>query len=75
MNEETVIGTDDREHHPDRVVVYPDRTVVVDYKSGSPDKSYKYQILNYVDLYRRMGYKNVCGFIWYVFDNTVDEIR
>ena len=53
-------------------MLYPDGSVqVIDYKFGQPEDKYKYQVLRYVNLYKKMGYKKVEGYIWYLEDNFI----
>ena len=73
-NERTIFDTDGSEHRPDRVVVLPDSTVVVDYKTGEHENAYKYQVRRYVRLYRQMGYPNVTGYIWYLHDDCIEKV-
>lgn len=73
-NEMAVFDSDGSEWRPDRVVLLPDRTVVVDYKFGEERPSYVRQVERYVDLYRRMGYPNVSGAVWYVREDRVVSV-
>lgn len=60
------------EHRPDRVVLHPDgRADIVDYKFGQDQKKYRYQVREYVNLYRKMGYEKVSGYLWYLEDNLI----
>ena len=60
------------EHRPDRVVLHPDgRVDIVDYKFGQDQKKYRYQVREYVNLYRKMGYEKVSGYLWYLEDNLI----
>ena len=72
LNEVSIIGEDGQLHRPDRVVSGPDGTVVVDYKFGAPRQKYRTQVQEYVRLYRKMGYKNVTGCLWYVPENRTE---
>jgi hypothetical protein len=74
LNEVSIIGEDGQLHRPDRVVSSPDGTVVVDYKFGAPRQKYRSQVKEYVRLYRKMGYKKVSGYLWYVPENKVEII-
>ena len=74
LNEVSVIGEDGRLHRPDRVVSGPDGTVIVDYKFGAPKQKYRQQVGEYVRLYRKMGYGNVSGYLWYVPENRVESV-
>ena len=71
-SEAAIIGTDGNEYRPDRVVFHPDGSIdVVDYKFGQPKESYLWQVRRYVNLYRKMGYKKVAGYLWYLEDNLI----
>ena len=74
LNEVSIIGEDGQLHRPDRVVNGTDGTVVVDYKFGAPRQKYRSQVQEYVRLYRKMGYKKVSGYLWYVQENRVEII-
>lgn len=66
-NESSIIVPNEGVYRPDRVMIGKERTVVVDYKFGAEQKeSYKRQINSYCKLLRRMGYRNVEGYIWYI---------
>ena len=69
-----VFDTDGSEHRPDRVVALPDRTIIIDYKTGEQDKGYTRQLQRYIRLYRQMGYPAVSGHIWYLHDGVVVDI-
>ena len=72
FREASIIDTDGREWRPDRVVLHPDgRVSIIDYKFGEPDAKYVKQVQRYVNLYRRMGYSDVRGYLWYLSDNTI----
>ena len=73
LNEVSIIGEDGQLHRPDRVVSGPEGTVVVDYKFGAPRQQYRQQVAEYVRLYRKMGYKNVTGYLWYVPENRTER--
>lgn len=73
-NELEIIGTDGRLHKPDRVLTFPDRTVVIDYKfkdydPGESYRGYFNQVARYMDLYRTMGYPAVEGYLWFIGDS------
>lgn len=70
-NEATIFDADGREYRPDRVIIGPDRVIVVDYKFGDRQEKYLAQVRKYVNLYAQIGRKPVFGYVWYVFDNYV----
>lgn len=73
-NERAVIGTDGREYRPDRVVVTPRGTQVIDFKFGAEESGHRRQVLQYVRLYEEMGYGPVRGFLWYLREEGPDKI-
>ena len=71
-SESAILSAGGQEYRPDRVVLFPDGSVqVIDYKFGQQEEKYKYQVRRYVNLYRKMGYKKVDGYIWYLEDNFI----
>lgn len=73
-NEVSLFAEDGQCHRPDRVVFTSDGVVVVDYKFGEEKKKYTEQVARYMDLYRRMGYRNVSGAVWYVREDKVINV-
>ena len=53
-------------YRPDRVIINGDKVTVVDYKFGGESPAYIKQVESYIALLKKMGYFNVCGYIWYV---------
>ena len=54
------------------MVFFPSGTVaVIDYKFGKPEEKYRRQVGRYVNLYKKMGYQKVEGYIWYLEDNLI----
>ena len=64
-------------YRPDRVVWTAEGTVdVIDYKFGKEHKSqYEKQVKNYMNLLSEMGNNNVRGFLWYVDENKIVEVK
>ena len=62
---------------PDRVVMMPDgRIVVVDFKFGNPKPDHITQVQNYMNFMRQMQPQSrVEGYLWYVYNNHVEEVR
>ncbi len=77
LNETAIIGTQGKVKRPDRVMFNEDVTIVVDYKFGVEDDKQKHiqQVGNYVDMIKQMGYKNLKGYIWYVMENDIVEVK
>ena len=60
---------------PDRVMITDDEAIVVDYKFGNENNEYKKQVKRYMELLGEMGYKNVKGYLWYVYKNKIEEVK
>ena len=72
--EASLMDTDGQIYRPDRVLVKGDTVVVVDYKFGEHQRKYEKQVGRYMNIWRRMGYGNVSGFLWYVDASRVVEV-
>ncbi|MBP5382387.1 MAG: hypothetical protein J6Y45_03450, partial [Bacteroidales bacterium] len=75
LNEAAIFDSDGREYRPDRVVIKDERATVVDYKFGSEEEKYAYQVRRYMRLCRNLGYRDVKGFIWYVPDDRLVPVE
>ena len=60
---------------PDRIVMVNDKVIIIDYKFGEENKGYKDQVNEYVDLIKKMGYKNVEGYLWYVEQGKIENVK
>ena len=75
LNETAIIAPDGNRYRPDRVLLYPDGSVcVIDYKFGEHRDSYQRQVLQYVRLYKKLGYRKVTGYVWYVREDFLSEV-
>ena len=74
-NEASLIDTDGAVCRPDRVLVNDGKVIVIDYKFGEHRRSYERQVMKYMNIWRRMGYSEVSGFLWYVDSGNVIELR
>jgi hypothetical protein len=52
-----------------------DTAVVVDYKFGHESDEHSTQVRLYMELLRKIGYKNVSGYLWYMYNNEIKEIQ
>ena len=73
-NEASLIDTDGQVYRPDRVVIRDGKVMVVDYKFGDHHRKYERQVKKYMDIWSRMGYTDVSGYLWYVDASTVVEV-
>lgn len=60
---------------PDRVMMKDGKVVVVDFKFGKKRTSYNRQVREYMNLLANMGYQHIQGYLWYVFNNELEEIK
>ena len=62
---------------PDRVMLRNGKIIIIDFKFGKPRKSYFKQVHGYIQLLVRMGYarENIQGYLWYVDENRIEEVR
>lgn len=77
INEGTILFKQDNKAYnkrPDRIMLYQDRTVVVDFKFGKERPEYVSQVKEYISLLRAMGMPNVEGYIWYVYSGSIDAV-
>ncbi|MDR1203726.1 MAG: UvrD-helicase domain-containing protein [Tannerellaceae bacterium] len=76
LNEVEILFGKGKTKRPDRVMITDDHAIIVDYKFGEKqDKRYHYQVKNYMNLVRRMGYENVKGFLWYVELDKIEAVN
>ncbi|HNU37468.1 MAG TPA: 3'-5' exonuclease, partial [Macellibacteroides fermentans] len=75
LNEVDILYGKGLAKRPDRVMIYDDQVVVVDYKFGQKEsKTYISQMKEYVGLIRQMDYKQVTGYIWYVELDKIEAV-
>ena len=66
FNERDILINDGHIRRPDRVMIMNDRVIVVDYKFGTSRlREHQAQMTEYVEIIRKMGYKDVKGYICY----------
>lgn len=61
-------------YRPDRVILYEDSAVIIDYKTGVPNEKHKEQVEKYAEAIREMGYKKVEKYLIYTENETVIKI-
>jgi len=75
LNEISIVDGNGNVYRPDRVLIGDDskEAIIIDYKFGKHKDSYTYQVKNYCNLLRKMGYSHIQGYIWYVGE-TIESI-
>ncbi|MDO4160217.1 MAG: Dna2/Cas4 domain-containing protein, partial [Prevotellaceae bacterium] len=63
------------ERRPDRVITDGKEMIVIDFKFGKPREEYKTQVRQYMQLLDSMGYKNIKGYLWFVYSNKIEEVN
>lgn len=76
FNERSILVADGEEksRRPDRVMIKDDTAVVVDYKFAREREEHSAQVKTYMELLKKIGYKNVSGYLWYVYKNAIKEV-
>jgi CRISPR/Cas system-associated exonuclease Cas4 (RecB family) len=76
FNERAILIANDQEksRRPDRVMIKGDSAIVVDYKFAREREEHSTQVKLYMDLLKKIGYKNVRGYLWYVYKNEIKEV-
>ena len=64
-----------QERRPDRVMTDGQQMVVVDFKFGRPRDEYHMQVREYMELLHQMGYRQVSGYLWFVYSNKIEEVK
>lgn len=76
LNEVDILFGPAQSKRPDRVMIYDDQVVVVDYKFGKKQsRTYQGQVRNYLKLIRQMGYLQVKGYLWYIELDKIEEVK
>lgn len=74
LNERDILSGD-KIYRPDKVLIKPDQTVVIDYKSGLKENKHIKQINQYADLLEIIGYKNIKKFLIYLDQQEISEVE
>ncbi len=63
------------EYRPDRVIRDKEGNItIIDYKFGKPNEKYQSQVRGYMQQFSTMGYNNIKGYIWYVYQQRQEEV-
>ena len=80
INERTITTRDPQsgriQHiRPDRVIADGNKVIVIDFKFGKEQPQHREQVQNYMWHLRQMGYTEVSGYLWYVYQNHVFPVE
>lgn len=75
LNEQDILLPDGGQRRPDRIVIFDNHTDIIDYKFGSEHRSHQQQIRNYIDLLSSLGYPDVHGYLWYLTEDLITEVK
>ena len=63
-------------YRPDKIFIYPDKVIVVDFKTGEKDlNEYKYQVRNYIEILRQIFDKDIEGFLLNIDNNELINVE
>ena len=74
-NEATLIGADGHSYRPDRIILDPHHTRVLDIKTGRPAQHHHDQVTHYVNLLRALGLPDVSGHLLYIRDGALIPVQ
>lgn len=77
INECNILYRDGRQKscRPDRVVIDGNNATVIDFKFGKEKPKHVIQVQDYMSYLALMGYRNVKGYLWYVYKNHIEEVK
>ncbi len=63
------------ERRPDRVIMDDNEMIVIDFKFGKPRDEYHAQVRQYMNLLKSMGYRNISGYLWFVYSRKIEKVE
>lgn len=72
--EREIIEVDGKSYRPDRVLVFPEKTILIDFKTGMPHAKYQKQLKQYVNLLGKMGLPPVEAYLAYISPVQIEKI-
>ena len=72
-NEREILTPNGEIYIPDRLLVSDEKTIILDYKTGTPRKQYVNQIIQYSNILQLMGYSNIEKYL--IYTNTVKLVH
>lgn len=75
MNERDILLQNGKIYRPDKVVIYDNTTVIIDFKSGIKLKEHEDQIKFYGSILSDMGFKNIELYLYYITENKIINVK
>lgn len=73
-NEQDILTKEGDVLRPDKVILFNNKTVVIDFKTGEKNNKYIKQIKKYGDILKEMGYPNIEQYLLYTKYFEVEEV-
>ncbi len=74
LNERNLL-TNKKIVRPDRIMIFENEAVVVDYKTGEKkSENYNRQVSRYAKILKETGYEKVEGYLWYINQNEIEKV-
>lgn len=73
MNEQAILTSSGQILRPDRVVLLPNETIIIDYKTGHFAPSYLKQLNHYSQALQSLGYKNIKKYLVFIETKEVQH--
>ena len=64
-----------QENRIDRLLISDKKAVILDFKTGARKKIDEKQVLEYMDILRKMNFTEVEGYLLYLSENAITEVR
>lgn len=74
INEQAFINSEGEKLIPDKIILRPTETIIVDFKTGHWAPSHKKQLAAYKEILSELNYQNIRGEIYYTESKKVIEI-
>ena len=71
LSEQAIILSENEIARPDKIIVKPNETVLLDYKTGVPSAKDEKQINSYRNTLESMGYPQVSSYLFYTATNEL----
>ena len=70
-----ILSPDGAENRIDRLLTKDKKAIVIDFKTGHRKKTDEKQVLEYIELLRKMNFTDVEGYLLYLAENAVAEVK